>query len=163
MEKLEFRKVKKTYINNIMDLYKQVIKITFTTWDDNYPSKELVLNDIKNRNLYAIFDEKIIIAVSYLGENEDEKEDWQFKLHKPLGVARICVNPNFQGRGVGTYFMRCLIEEAKRRKADGMHFHVCTNNISAIRMYEKVGFKNCGLGKSKYGYDYYKFEQVFKD
>ncbi len=163
MERFKFGKAKEMDINVIMDLYKNVIKTTFTTWDDYYPSKELVFNDIKKGNLYVMFDNQRIIAVSYLGENEDEDEDWRFKLHKPLGVARICVDPQYQGKGVGTYFIKKLIKEAKLKNADGMHFHVCTKNNSAMRMYEKAGFINCGLGKSKYGFDYNKFEQVFKN
>ena len=55
-----------------------------------------------------------------------------------------------------------LVKEAKDRGADGMHFHVATLNSSAMRMYENVGFVNCGLGKSNYGFDYYKYEMVFK-
>lgn len=43
----------------------------------------------------------------------------------------------------------------------GMQFHVCTKNISAMKMYEKVGFKNYGLGKSNYGFDYYKYKLSF--
>ena len=59
-------------------------------------------------------------------------------------------------------FLSLLIDEAKKRGADGMHFHVATLNIAAMKMYEKSGFKNCGMGKSNYGFDFYKYEMVFK-
>lgn len=147
----------------ILELYKKVIETTFTTWDENYPSKDLILNDIKNSNLFVLKNLKDkCIAVSFLGINDDSKENWSIHLKNPQGVARICVDPEYQGKGVGSYFMGKLIDETKNRGVDGMQFHVCTKNISAMKMYEKVGFKNHGLGKSNYGFDYYKYELAFE-
>ena len=158
---IEYKKARSSDLNSILILYKEVIENTFTTWDENYPSKNLIIEDIKSKNLYVAKINGEIVAVSYLGKSENTTEKWTIKLNKPLGVARICVNPKFQGKGIGTSFMQFLIEKAKKRGADGMHFHVCTKNVSASKMYEKCGFKNCGLGESNYGYDYYKYEQKF--
>ena len=148
-------------VENIMSLYRYVIKTTFTTWDDNYPDKELIVRDINNKNLFVLKHNDNIIAVSFVGYKEEENENWTYPLLSPIGVARICVSPDHQGQGIGTHFMKQLINIAKERGADGMHFHVCTQNPAAMKMYEKVGFVNCGLGKSNYGFDYYKYEQVF--
>lgn len=159
MENLIFEKAKISDLDNVMNLYKKVIQTTFTTWDENYPSKDLIKSDIQNQNLYVFKKYNQIIAVSFLGEKEEEHEDWCLPYTKAYGVARICVSPDFQGQGVATLFMKYLIQESKNQNVDTMHFHVCTKNISAIKMYQKVGFKNYGLGKSNYGFDYYKFEQ----
>ncbi|MBO7526436.1 MAG: GNAT family N-acetyltransferase [Clostridia bacterium] len=147
--------------DEVFSLYQDVIKNTFTTWGNGYPSKVLIKQDIAQKKLYVLKDNNKIIAVSYLGKNEAEDEAVEVKLTKPICVARICVSPNYQSMGIGGYFMGLLKEEAKKMGADGMHFHVCTQNPSAMKMYEKVGFKNCGLGKSNYGYDFYKYEIKF--
>lgn len=159
MENLIFSKAELCDLDIIMQLYKKVIQTTFTTWDENYPSKELIKSDIQNKNLYVLKKDNKIIAVSFLGKKEEENENWHLPYKKAYGVARICVSPDFQGQGIATIFMKYLIQEAKNNNVDTMHFHVCTKNISAIKMYQKVGFKNYGLGKSNYGFDYYKFEQ----
>ena len=159
--KFKFDKAQEKDFNQICDLYKNVIKTTFTTWDDEYPSKKLIMEDIESGKLYLLKELNKIVAVSYLGKNENEDENWTIKLKNPLGVARICVCPTMQKKGVGTYFMKQLIDTAKMMGADGMHFHVCTKNVSAMKMYENVGFINCGLGKSNYGYDFYKYEMAF--
>ncbi len=159
---LIFQKATMKDLPAILQLYKKVIQTTFTTWNENYPSEDLILNDIKNSNLFVLKNSKNdCIAVSFLGINDDSEENWSIQLKRPQGVARICVDSDYQGKGIGSYFMRKLIDEAKMRGADGMHFHVCTENISAMKMYEKVGFKNYGPGKSNYGFDYYKYEQGF--
>ena len=162
-EHLVFEKAKICEHNKIMDLYKYVIKTTFTTWDEYYPSVELITEDIKNENLYVLKYGNEIVAVSFLGQknDDDDGENWILDLKKPMGVARICVNPDFQGNGIGTYFMQLLMGKAKQMGADGMRFHVATQNISAMKMYEKCGFKNWGLGRSDFGFDYYRFEQKF--
>ena len=33
---------------------------------------------------------------------------------------------------------------------------------NTVGNYENVGFSNTGLGKSNYGFDFYKYEQIFK-
>lgn len=151
-------------LDEIMKLYKDVIKKTYTTWDEYYPSKELVEEDIKKNNFYVLKTNGKIIAVSFLGEkdaDETKEENWTYPLKSAISIARICVSPKYQGQGVGTKFLNMLMTQAKELGADGIHFHVATQNMAACRMYEKSGFKNCGLGQSNYGFDFYKYEIVF--
>lgn len=156
-----FEKAIENDFDEIKKLYKNVIKTTFTTWGENYPSDNLLFDDIKNEQLFILRDNSKIIAVSFLGTKNNDTEDWSLKLSSPMFVARICVSPDYQGKGIGSYFMNQIICEAKNRGADGMHFHVCTKNPAAIKMYEKVGFENYGRGQSNYGFDFFKFEQKF--
>jgi ribosomal protein S18 acetylase RimI-like enzyme len=55
-------------------------------------------------------------------------------------------------------FLKQLISEAKSQGVDGLLLHVCTQNVAAMKMYEKTGFINTGLGLSNYGFDFYKYE-----
>ena len=158
---MEFLKATYDDVPEIMALYKDVIKNTFTTWDENYPSEDMIKGDIDDGNFYVLKDNLKIVAASFLGKKTDDKELWQNALSSPMGVARICVSPTQQGKGVGTYFMKMLIDEAKKRGADGMHFHVCVQNPSAIKMYEKCGFRKFGDIVVQYGFEFFKYEQVF--
>ena len=158
---LKFELAKKSDINEIMQIYKDVIKNTFTTWNDDYPALDIIEDDIINKSFYVLKNNKEIVAISYLGVNENEDEDWKYKLQKPLGIARICVSPKYQHQGIGTTLLNMLINQAKILGADGLHFHVATINPNAIKMYLKCGFENCGQGKSNYGFDFYKFEMKF--
>ena len=158
---MDFLKANLKDVPEIMAHYKDVIKITFTTWDENYPDEKLVKSDIDDGNFYVLKDDGKIVAVSFLGEKKNDTEEWKTKLSKPMGVARICVSPSQQGKGIGTMFMQMLIDEAKQRGADGMHFHVCTQNPSAMKMYEKCGFVRSDEIVNNYGFDFYKYEQMF--
>ncbi len=156
-----FKLAEKKDIDLIMKIYEDVIKTTFTTWDENYPSKQLVQEDIEKKTLYILKNEDDIVAISFLGTNENEEENWKYKLQRPLGIARICVSPKYQGKGFGHLMVKNLTKKAKEKNADGLHFHVAILNKIAIKMYLSCGFENCGKGKTNYGYDYYKFEMKF--
>ena len=160
-QSLHFALADLTDLKKIMALYQDVIKNVFVTWDKYYPSRNLIKEDILNKTLYVLKNNNELLGVSFLGKTTTT-EQWTIQLTSPLSIGRICIRPSYQGLGLGSIFLNHLIEKAKSLGADGMHFHVCTQNSSAMRMYEKCGFKNCGLGKSNYGFDYYKYEQKFE-
>jgi ribosomal protein S18 acetylase RimI-like enzyme len=159
---LKFNKANERDVDEIMALYKNVIATTFTTWDEYYPNREIVESDIKNSNFYTSTNDKgEIVAVSFLGAKDSDEageENWNYKSKNAFSVARICVNPKYQGKGIGTSFLRQLISEAKKQGADALHLHVSTQNVVAMKMYEKAGFVNTGLGLSSYGFDFYRYE-----
>ena len=140
-ENLVFENASENNLDEIMHLYKKVIKTTFTTWDENYPSRELIEGDIKSQEFYVIKSKDKIVAVSFLGSKEKDTEKWCVELKKPMGIARICVAPECQGKGIGAFLVKSLVQKAKSLGADGMHFHVEISNISAMKMYEKYGDK----------------------
>ena len=111
-----FRLAEKKDLDIIMKIYKDVINSTFTTWDEDYPSKQLVQEDIEKKTLYVLKNEDDIVAISFLGPNENENEKWKYKLQNPLGIARICVAPNYQGQGFGKLMLKYLIKLAKEKK-----------------------------------------------
>jgi predicted GNAT family acetyltransferase len=62
---------------------------------------------------------------------------------RPLGhteISAVCTHPEFRGRGYGSLLVSSLIQAITRR--DEIPFlHVRTENVGAIRVYEKLGFK----------------------
>ena len=50
---MEFLKATQSDVPEIMAHYKDVIKNTFTTWDENYPNENLVRTDIDDGNFYV--------------------------------------------------------------------------------------------------------------
>ncbi|OXM14621.1 GNAT family N-acetyltransferase [Paenibacillus herberti] len=60
------------------------------------------------------------------------------------GVTRLglAMRPNLCGDGVGSSFVRLLVQEARRRKpSDEIDLEVLIWNIRARRAYEKAGFR----------------------
>ena len=62
---------------------------------------------------------------------------------RPLGhteISAVCTHPEYRGRGYASSLVSMLIQRITKR--DEIPFlHVRTENIGAIRVYEKLGFK----------------------
>lgn len=157
---LKFEYVTENEIDEVLNLYKNVIRTTLTTWDDNYPNRELLIKDINNKELFALKNNEII-AVAYISNYfESENASWKYNLKNPFRFARICTSPEYQGLGVGTKMLTEIINHVKSLGCDGLQIAVYIKNTAAIRLYEKFNFIKTGE-KNEYGFDYFKYELKF--
>jgi len=60
----------------------------------------------------------------------------------------IFVIDDLQGLGLGSQLMLALIELARKKKADAVILSVRADNIRAIKLYKKFGFKKLASKKS---------------
>lgn len=65
-----------------------------------------------------------------------------------LDLINIAVSKNVHGKGIGSKLIQYAIEKSK---ADKMMLEVRESNTSAIRLYEKNGFKEINRRKKYYG------------
>lgn len=160
---MEYRKLNTYNLEEAYNLYKRVIKNSHTYgWDENYPSFDMIKDDIISQGLVGLFENDKLIAVSYIGEREqlDHVLGWRYKLKKPSRIARICVEPSLQGRGIGKKFLTFIVEDLKSRGYDGMRIIVAKENKNALKMYNLFPFKNRGE-HFDYGICWYKLELKF--
>ena len=66
-------------------------------------------------------------------------------------ITNIVVNKNFRKQNIGSLMLSKLIELAKLEpNISSITLEVNSNNIAAIKLYEKFGFKVVGLRKKYY-------------
>jgi ribosomal protein S18 acetylase RimI-like enzyme len=58
-------------------------------------------------------------------------------------IVDIAVLPPYRGRGVGTWVLRSLIDEAQRSHKP-LRLTVATDNTAALRLYRRLGFEVTG-------------------
>lgn len=58
-----------------------------------------------------------------------------------LHINNFCIDKNHQNKGNGFKFLECLIKEAKKCGVKIITLEVDTNNLKALSLYEKTGFK----------------------
>lgn len=144
---MEYKLATINELDEIYDLYRIVIKTTKTwDWNDQYPSKEMVRDDIESKNLVSLKDKDNIIAVSFIGDryNPDPVKNWKLDLQKPARWARICVHPDYQGKGIGRIFTENIINDLKIKGYDGIRIIVAQENIAALKLYNHFNFINQG-------------------
>ena len=56
-------------------------------------------------------------------------------------VSAVCTHPDYRGRGYGSSLVSALVQKITER-GETPFLHFGTDNAEAIRVYEKLGFKN---------------------
>jgi len=64
-------------------------------------------------------------------------------------VFSIAVREAYQGLGVGTQLMKCVIAAFHQKKIRDIILEVRSHNLSAVRFYQRLGFVITGM---EYGY-----------
>lgn len=59
-------------------------------------------------------------------------------------VLNICIDPAFQGRGLGRQLLRALVRVARGRNAERVFLEVRPSNAGAIALYHSEGFNEIG-------------------
>lgn len=65
-------------------------------------------------------------------------------------ITTIGVKKEYQRKGYASLLMNHLLKLAKKQKCESMSLEVRVSNESAIKLYEKFGFKNVGIRKNYY-------------
>lgn len=128
-------KIRKANINDLKEIY----RIEKESFPDPYPYG-LLKAFLFHPGVYlvAIVEEKIVGYCIGIIRNED------------IGhIISIAVDKNYRRRGIGTILLRNTINELMKLGARKIRIEVRESNIAAIKLYEKIGFRE----KEKiYGY-----------
>lgn len=155
-------------------IYRQIRLECLKTSPDNFGStyEEEVLNPklrfeiyIENNSpdhvMFGAFDDDKLIGIT--GFN---RMDRQRAMHRGE-VVQVYVNSNYRGQNVGEKLLRSVIEHGF--SLDGIEqiqLSVIAGNQTAIRLYEKIGFKTFGKQQNYFkvrdGYLDQQFMQLFK-
>jgi [ribosomal protein S18]-alanine N-acetyltransferase len=65
-------------------------------------------------------------------------------------LENIVVDPNIQGKGIGTFLLNALFNRAKQTNSESVFLEVRESNTPAHKLYHKLGFEAIGRRKSYY-------------
>ena len=91
-------------------------------------SKDSIRKDIKNDNVYALFDHDVLVGTGCFSDNH---------------ITRVYVLPEYQGKGYGTYIIKQLENEIKKK----FDTAVLDASLPAVMLYEKLGYKTVNHNK----------------
>ena len=94
------------------------------------------------RNIFLVAEEDGIIY-GYIGmyQSLDEGE-----------ITNVAVAPGKRNAGTGRLLIQAAMEQAKQQGITRIVLEVRVSNASAIHLYEKCGFVNCGIRKGFYDF-----------
>ncbi|MNW43536.1 putative acetyltransferase [compost metagenome] len=116
-------------------------------WDEVYPSKEDLIEDINKEQLYIVESDQNIVSVFVLNQDFDEEYQfgkWQYPDASFCVIHRLCVNPLFQNKGIGSTTMLLIEDLVKQMGFETIRLDAFFQNPYALRMYEKLNYRKVG-------------------
>lgn len=155
---LAFRAGTKADLDSVFQVFTDAIaemnRNNIPQWDELYPDREILREDIEKNQLFLGMADEDIASVYVLNsecDKEYENGEWQYPSASFCVIHRLCVNPKFQNKGVGTITMRYIEAEAKQKGFETVRLDAFTQNPYALRMYDKLGYLKVGFADWRKG------------
>ena len=116
-------------------------------WDELYPNREIISEDILNSQMYLGMIEDRIASVFVVNQQSDPEYivgSWKYEGSSYAVVHRLCVDPQFQKMGVGTKTMQIIEDMQKKAGIAAIRLDAFSLNPYALHMYEKLGYNRVG-------------------
>ena len=148
---IQYRKAEPDDIEEICSIVHDAVDVMeqehIFQWDDLYPAKEDFQEDIRRSQLFVGSVNGQIAVIYALNQECDEAYEngkWKYRDEPFYIVHRLCVNPNFQHKGIAK---STLLNIEKQLKEIGIHvirLDVFFNNPFALRLYHSLGYSKVG-------------------
>lgn len=109
----------------------------------NYENKylDMLASFVKEGGSFASFDDERCVAIAVTS-----CERW----NKTLTIWELAVDKNYRKQGIGKQLMERVFEYAQESQMRSVFLETQTNDVSAIRFYEKMGFEIAGFDDAYY-------------
>lgn len=148
---LTYEKAQSEQLEEIMALYETVkedlIKQGIDQWDEAYPVRGDIIEDIRNKEMYIVRLGNTLAAAYTINRTQDNAYKFgSFKDQKGEYVVlhRLCVLPALQHMGLAGRVMEHIEAEAKKAGASSVRLDVFTKNPRAMALYERMGYTYAG-------------------
>lgn len=131
----------------IYALYHSLIGLPYSTWDEEYPSREIVQEDVTQHAVLTMREGngRLISAIALRNEFEfGDAAAWYPDVSRWAMLTRLGVAADMQGRGIARLMMAAAMREAKDMGCEAVQFLVAKSNPIAQRAYAPLGFDICG-------------------
>ena len=116
-------------------------------WDETYPTRDIIENDITGQKCYAVRENGVPAAALRIdGEQHPAYQAIGWKYGEPyICVHRLCVHPSFQGRGIARHIMKDVISLYSSLNYAAIRLDTYMLNRIAMKLYEGLGFERRGI------------------
>ncbi|MFV0246567.1 MAG: GNAT family N-acetyltransferase [Mycoplasmatales bacterium] len=138
-------------IDTLLDILKKVKEQMHNIdkldqWTDNYPNKDVLLNDIKQKQLYVYLVKDIIVGFGVLNEDFYEAYNqvtWSSN-QEARTIHRVCVDPKFKNNGYAYDLFLNLEKEAIKQGITYIKIDTFSKNYRMDNLLLKLDYKFLG-------------------
>ncbi len=145
------RKAKLPEIAEIVELTracgKEMASRGIYQWNEYYPSRTVLENDIDRGELYLLEDSRVIlgiIALTTIIDEEYKSVSWLTPNDNNLYVHRLAVDPEYQGLGYAQQLMSFAEAFALEGNFESIRLDTFSQNPRNQRFYEQRGYSRLG-------------------
>ena len=112
-----------------------------------YPTEEMIREDIEKGDLYYLREGELLAAAVVFMVGQEPAYDtlnWTWGV-RPGIFHRLAVHPSLQGAGMGGIVLDDVMQYLRHAGCDCVRCDTSEKNRNAIRLYEKMGFRPCGV------------------
>ena len=140
-EAKDFRRVRldclKRFPDKFGSSYEDELKMPRVLFED------FIENESENHVFFGAFADNNLIGIAGFVRGNRRKTRHRGE------IVSMYVNPDFQGQKIGEKLLRALIEEIfNSDEIESLELTVVADNISAAKLYERVGFETFGIRKN---------------
>ena len=144
MPQLKIRKAKKEELNILKTLALKIVKNMnangLQLWNDYYPAEEFK-GLIEQEKLYICEENNNIVSFFALVDDEESSSNYKWKYNNSKFLEMFAINVDYLHKKYATRILYDLLEILKLDGYDSLKLIVYDQNIAAISLYNKVGFK----------------------
>lgn len=129
------------------DCAQHMIKHKIYQWNEHYPSEASFMNDLERNELFVkVMDKKIVGAIVITPHMDDEYGPikWLTPSQNNMYVHRLCVHPNYQGKGHAQSLMDFAEKLAFQMRAPSVRLDTFSQNKRNQKFYEARGYQKLG-------------------
>lgn len=116
-------------------------------WTDDYPTLEIVENDIKKGHLYCAVIENLCVGVISLSDEQEPEYSaitWNDTADKVLVIHRLAVDPAYQGQGIAKDLMDFAELYGLHNNYSSVRLDAFSANKRVLKFYVNRGYQKRG-------------------
>ena len=150
---MNFREAKKEDIESILEVIshaKEYMKRNNSTqWNENYPNKETIINDIENSIGYVLIVENLIRGYMVVDFSDDEvykniKGKWK-TFGNYASIHRCAIHKELRGQGYGSELFKFAEKLALSKNIRSVRVDTAPENETMKHLFNKNGYEYCGI------------------
>ena len=147
----------------VKDATKHMDEQGIPQWDEIYPDKATLRQDIERQEMYVI--EQNGLAVGIVVINDEQSPEyasitWTYA-GRVLVVHRLTISPAHQRCGMASRLMKFAEDTAIIQGYDCIHLDAFTQNPAAFTLYDKLGYRKAGIVRFRKG-EFHCYEKAIK-
>ena len=149
---MNFREAKKEDIESILEVISHakeyMKKNNSTQWNENYPNKETIINDIENSIGYVLIVENLIRGYIVVDFSDDEiykniKGKWK-TFGNYASIHRCAIHKELRGQGYGSELFKFAEKLALSKNIRSVRVDTAPENETMKHLFNKNGYEYCG-------------------